>query len=165
MKYETYEWHGALDALNAFPVELGEIRSVLDAFNLRAEHFAPDPSRRNRSLVVEELQSRFEQLGWAVEVLLGTHHVDCVKGRVAVEIEWHSTDKSFPRDLLNFEQLRKAGLIDVGVIVTRGQALRAAFRQSGKRDHSSTSHIVKLKAMMKGTTEGDCPVLAFALVS
>jgi restriction endonuclease BglII len=162
VKYATYDWHGARRLLAGSP-EYADIEVALDRFAFRDDHFAPDVSRRNRSLFVIELQAVFKEMGWAVEVLLGTHHVDCVKGRVALEIEWHSTDKSFPRDILNFEQLRRAGHIDVGVIITRSQELRAVFRRSGKRDHSSTSHIAKLQSAMSGTNDGDCPVLAVAL--
>ncbi len=60
-----------------------------------------------------------------------SHEVDHVRagaaGTIALEIEWNNKDPFFDRDLENFQRLHAAGIIGVGVIVTRGAGLQAAM--------------------------------------
>lgn len=162
MRYEVLRWNWP-DAVSAeTSAALAEVHEALSSFVLRSSHVSPDGAARNKSRFAIELQEKFRALGWRTEVRMGSHHIDCVSGKVALEIEWHSTDKSFPRDVLNFDQLWKAGSIEVGVIVTRSETLRAVFRAAGKRDHSSTSHIAKLQSLLAAGWSG-CPIAAFSL--
>jgi restriction endonuclease BglII len=165
LDYDVYEWAGGDSALRVHADTHRQLFEILDAFSLREDHFRPDPRRMNRSLIAEELQAEFRKRQWRTEVKLGNHQVDCAKGPVAVEIEWHSKDLSFGRDVLNFNRLRLAGVIDVAVIITRDESLRARFRLSGKRDYASTSHISKLVALMAEATDVDCPLVGVALKS
>jgi hypothetical protein len=62
-----------------------------------------------------------------------THKVDCVKGRVGLEIEWNNKDPFYDRDLNNFRLLFDLRVIEVGVIVTRASKLQAIFKSLGPK--------------------------------
>ena len=94
-----------------------------------------------------------------------THKIDCLKGRVALEVEWNNKDPFFDRDLNNFRLLFDLRAIDVGIIVTRGSELQAIFKSLGKGASygSSTTHRDKLLPRIEGGGGGGCPVLTFAI--
>jgi len=118
---------------------------------------------------------------------LDGHKIDFVKNRVAFDMEWNSKDQTFDRDLYAFNAFFLSGIIDVGVLVTRGQSLNAVLRQLGqslKRDGSPEFKIVDGKKLPRLTHEkygasttwwgkliyrlnagrnGGCPVLAVGI--
>jgi hypothetical protein len=49
----------------------------------------------------------------------GGHKVDNVMGRAVVDVEWNPKDGNLDRDFANYVSLYEAGIIDVGVIITR----------------------------------------------
>jgi len=49
--------------------------------------------------------------------------------RIALEIEWNDKDPFFDRDLNNFRLLFDLRVISVGIILTRGDELRAIFER------------------------------------
>lgn len=58
-----------------------------------------------------------------IEGYIDGHNIDFLKNRVAFDLEWNSKDQTFDRDLLGMRTYFDCGLIDVGVIVTRANAL------------------------------------------
>jgi hypothetical protein len=77
---------------------------------------------------------------------LDGHKIDFVKGRVAFDMEWNSKDQTFDRDLYAFNAFFLSGVLDVGVLVTRGMSLNPALRQLGqalKKDGKPEYRIVK----------------------
>lgn len=118
---------------------------------------------------------------------LDGHKIDFVKGRVAFEMEWNSKDQTFDRDLYAFNAFFMSGVIDVGVVVTRGQTLNPVLRRLGqalKKDGRPEYKMVKGKRMPRMTHEkygasttwwgklvyrlnagrnGGCPVLALGI--
>jgi hypothetical protein len=55
------------------------------------------------------------------------HHAPA--GTLALEIEWNNKDPFFDRDLENFQRLHVQSALSVGIIVTRGRSLQAAFAE------------------------------------
>jgi hypothetical protein len=118
---------------------------------------------------------------------LDGHKIDFVKERVAFDMEWNSKDQTFDRDLYAFNAFFLSGIIDVGVLVTRGQSLNPVFRQLGqalKRDGkpeyktvsgkrlprmihekygASTTWWGKLIYRLNAGRNGGCPVLAIGI--
>ena len=108
------------------------------------------------------------------------HRVDNVKGKVALEVEWNAKDGNLDRDLANFRALHEAGVIDVGVIVTRSHerihyaanylsrlagrlaAPRADGQPAGRFATTTTTNIEKLIPRLQRGDAGGCPVLAVA---
>lgn len=118
---------------------------------------------------------------------LDGHKIDFVKERVAFDMEWNSNDQTFDRDLYAFNAFFLSGMLDVGVLVTRGQSLNPVLRQLGqalKKDGSPEYKIVKGRRVPRMTFEkygasttwwgkliyrlnagrnGGCPVLAVGI--
>jgi hypothetical protein len=98
-----------------------------------------------------------------------THKVDCLKGRVALEIEWNNKDPFFDRDLNTFRLLFDLRAIDVGVIITRASELQDLFKGLGKavaqKYGASTTHWNKLVPRIEGGGGGGCPILIFGITA
>lgn len=94
-----------------------------------------------------------------------THAVDCLKGGVAVEMEWNNKDPFFDRDLNNFRLLFELRAIQVGVIITRAWELQSIFKQLNKGSSygKATTHHERLWPKVEGGGGGGCPVLTFAI--
>lgn len=174
--YHVREWRNATGILaTACPQEWQEIIDVLRNFKLlRSEVQAAGGSK---SPIASQIDSGFYTRGWqekqfqtAIKIddelfESPTHKIDCLKGRVALEVEWNNKDPFFDRDLNNFRLLFELRAIDVGVIVTRGSELQAIFKSLGKGSSygASTTHHEKLWPRIEGGGGGGCPVLTFAI--
>ena len=118
------------------------------------------------------------------ERYLDGHKIDYVKGRVAFDLEWNSKDQTFDRDLYAFSAFAQTGVIDVGVLVTRGNAMTEFIRSLGpaltkagaiERTRSgevrptaakygaSTTWMGKLLYRLNAGRNGACPVLVVGI--
>lgn len=118
------------------------------------------------------------------EKYLDGHKVDYVKGRVALDLEWNSKDQTFDRDLYAFSAFAQTGVIDVGVLVTRGtsmtnfiKGLGQALTKTGVPEFTkggvprpvsakygaSTTWMGKLLYRMNAGRNGACPVLVIGI--
>lgn len=118
------------------------------------------------------------------EKYLDGHKVDYVKGRVAFDLEWNSKDQTFDRDLYAFSAFAQTGVVDVGVLVTRGESMTAYIRGLGQaltkkgvpeftksgaprptsaKYGASTTWMGKLLYRMNAGRNGACPVLVFGI--
>ncbi|MGH7008353.1 MAG: BglII/BstYI family type II restriction endonuclease [Stellaceae bacterium] len=172
--YHVKEWRNAAGVLlTACPGEWNDIIHVLRTFRLYKSEIRA--SGGNRGPVTRRLDGAFYRRHWAEKefataIIVGenrfnspTHRVDCVKGSVALEIEWNSKDSVFDRDLNNFRLLFELRAIDVGVIVTRGTDLAPIFTRLGKPMNKTTTHLDKLLPKIDGGGGGGCPILVFAM--
>ncbi len=137
--YEVHEWKHACAVLKGdFPRQWDDIVKVLGAFLLRkSDILAPGGGK---SPISKWFDEAFAQKGWVskgfntkivvddAESLSPTHKVDCVNGKVALEIEWSNKDPFFDRDLNNFRLLFDLRAISVGVIITKADELRPLFK-------------------------------------
>lgn len=174
--YHVYEWRNAAGILEtACPEQWGDIVDVLREFRLfRSEIVAEG---KNRSPISKRLDGGFYSRGWiekkfATAIVVDehrvespTHSVDCLKGGVALEVEWNNKDPFFDRDLNNFRLLFELRAIEVGVIVTRGSELQNIFKRlkKGSSYGNSTTHLNKLLPRLDGGGGGGCPVIVFAI--
>lgn len=96
---------------------------------------------------------------------LDGHKVDYVKGKVAFDLEWNSKDQTFDRDLYAFSAFCQCGVIDVGVLLTRSEALNVVFKSMGlmSKYGASTTWMGKLLYRLNAGRNGSCPVLAFGI--
>ena len=131
----------------------------------------------NRSLISRRIDEALYVRGWAekpfqTSILVDTtridsptHAVDCLKGGVALEMEWNNKDPFFDRDLNNFRLLFDLRAIQVGIIVTRSWELQEIFKHLGKGASygKATTHHEKLWPKVEGGGAGGCPVLTFAI--
>lgn len=112
------------------------------------------------------------------EDYIHNHLVDFWRGRVAFDYEWNSKDQTYDRDLYAFRSFFEAGVIDVGVIVTR--ALPPAFFKSlghcldkygaetaqsvAAKFGASTTGTHKLLSRIAAGRSGGCPVLVLGML-
>jgi hypothetical protein len=174
--YEVHEWRHASAVLeNDFPVEWQEIINILNDFKLkRTDVLAPGGGFSPISLWFD---TEFKKRGWvekAFETLIvvdrhriqsPTHKVDCVKNRIALEIEWSNKDHFYDSYLNNFRLLFDLRAISVGVIITKADDLSEVFKELGlwsKYGRSST-WMKKLLLRIEGGGSGGCPVLVFGI--
>lgn len=174
--YHVKEWRNATGVLEtACPSEWRDIQDVLREFRLyRSEVLI---GGGNRSRVSQRIDEALYRRGWqekafatAIEVdkerfPSPTHAVDCLKGGVALEMEWNNKDPFFDRDLNNFRLLFDLRAIQVGIIVTRSWELQEIFKSLGKGSSygKATTHHEKLWPKIEGGGGGGCPVLTFAI--
>ncbi len=186
------------------PVELQAILSILGDFRIsRTEIRSPGG---NRMSATERFASLARLAGFAEEVrieadllvklragkgkeppeiarilredYIHNHLVDFWRGRVAFDYEWNSKDQTYDRDLYAFRSFFEAGVIDVGVIVTR-ELSNEFFKSLGHcldKDGNETAETVAAKfgASTTGTHKlisriaagrsGGCPVLAIGIL-
>lgn len=94
-----------------------------------------------------------------------THKIDCLKNRVALEIEWNNKDPFYDRDLNNFRLLFDLRAISVGVIITRCDELQEIFNDLGRGSSygASTTHMSKLLPRIEGGGGAGCPILVIGI--
>ena len=106
-----------------------------------------------------------------IEGYIDGHNIDFLKNRVAFDLEWNSKDQTFDRDLLAMRTYFDCGLIDVGIIVTRSEALNDIFRREKddtgqplmKKYGASTTWMGKLLYRLESRRNGGCPILAVGI--
>lgn len=175
-RYHVKEWRNATGVLKtACPSEWRDVLAVLREFRLLRSEILVGGG--NRSLISRRIDGAFYQRGWLekgfkTEINVDdstfaspTHAVDCLKGGVALEMEWNNKDPFFDRDLNNFRLLFDLRAIQVGIIVTRSWELQEIFRALGKGASygKATTHHEKLWPKVEGGGGGGCPVLTFAI--
>lgn len=128
--------------------------------------------KRARVLNKENRKSKFITSD-SIEILdnfLDGHQIDFVKGRVAFDLEWNSKDQTFDRDLYAMRAFYEAGIIDVGIILTRSSTLSTMLADiAGRIDKlkkfkekygASTTWMGKLDYRINAGRAGGCPILA-----
>ena len=141
--YEVHQWKHACAILKSdFTEEWNDVMEVLNQFRLRRSDIVTPGG--SLSTISHRLNSAFEQKGWKeksfeIQLLVDkqvmnspTHTVDCVKSKVALEIEWSNKDPFFDRDLNNFRLLFDFRAISVGIIITKSDELSEIFKGLGK---------------------------------
>lgn len=124
-----------------FPGELADLVARLAGFRIslaeligggggesgqtqRLRHALADAGWRKHHFTVQTVVDGTQRAGVS-------HEVDHVRhagaGALALEIEWNNKDPFFDRDLENFQRLHALSAISVGMIVTRGASMQAAF--------------------------------------
>ena len=124
-----------------FPNELSMLSRILSEFRISLAEIVHGGG--GEAGLTQRLRHELSDVGWRkhsfrVETIVDgharagiSHEVDHVKfaeaGALALEIEWNNKDPFFDRDLENFQRLHALSAISVGVVVTRGGAMQAAF--------------------------------------
>lgn len=195
-RYEFRETRNASAILHATnPEELRQIVDTLQWFKLTQADITD--AGGNKSDLAGRLDEKFRELGWREgrhdtqissalrlmpykpagetkaritksEVINEGYKVDNVKARVALDVEWNAKDGNLDRDIGAYRALYEAGIIDVGVIITRTHAdLRElAIRLSPESTKFATSTTTNLDKLIPRLTRGDaggCPILGIAI--
>ena len=175
-RYEVHEWKHAIAVLkNDFNNEFIDIMEILRQFALYASDVITPGGRK--SPISNAIDSAFYKRGWIekkwnTKILIDdevsespTHNVDCYKNHIAVEIEWSNKDPFYDRDLNNFRLLFDLRAISVGVIITKSEILKQAFKELHVHTKfgASTTWMSKLIPRIEGGGGGGCPILVFGI--
>ena len=202
-RYEVYSYRSAALILSQqHPQEFSELIEALRAFRVSRKVIRSPGG--NESDVPKSLSRILRPLGWHETIIradltvtkewiagekrektiftreryLDGHKVDYVKNRTAFDMEWNSKDQTFDRDLYAFNAFSQTGVIDVGVILTRGTSLTPFIRTLGpklRKDGTetneptaskygaSTTWMGKLLYRLNAGRNGACPVLALGI--
>ena len=144
----------------AYPEEWADILDVLTAFRiLRTDVGEAGEKGAGKTKVAIRMDRMFKARGWLAKdfgtnIVVGgktikspTHEVDCVKGKVALELEWNNKTEFYDKDLNNFRLLFDLRIVDVGVIITRCDELHFVLDELGRGTSygSTTTILSKLK--------------------
>lgn len=102
------------------------------------------------------------------EVFSPDYKIDNVKAGVALDVEWNAKDGNLDRDLAAYRTLYDAGIIAVGVMITRAHAdIRALSVRLGRDGFktTTTTNLEKLEPRLARGAAGGCPVLGIAITS
>ncbi len=126
-----------------FPQELGRITEALAGFRIPLAEVIGGGGGEAR--FTQRLRRTLTEAGWPkhvfhVQTIVDgieregiSHEIDHVctagAGTLALEIEWNNKDPFFDRDLENFQRLHAQSAVSVGLVVTRGSTMQAAFAQ------------------------------------
>ena len=126
-----------------FPAEFQALVSVLAGFSVPVDEVIGGGGGEAR--FTQRLRRSLAEIGWPkhvfhVQTVVDgveregiSHEIDHVcaapAGTLALEIEWNNKDPFFDRDLENFQRLHAQSAVSVGVIVTRGASMQAAFQR------------------------------------
>lgn len=192
-KFEVHDYGHALDILeNSFPKEFQEIVDTL--MNLYIPDRFIIEAGGNKTEIAKMFDDLLFPKGWSemrisgdlvihkyirskrsgaearvgesvIEGYIDGHNIDFVKGRVAFDLEWNSKDQTFDRDLLAMRTYFDAGVIDVGIIVTRSADLNILFDELGLKAKygASTTWMGKLIPRLDSRRNGGCPILAVGI--
>lgn len=194
---DRYDWCEVRNAASILrttnPSEFGDLAAALDEFAVLVERDIA-PAGGNESLTAAALNSAFRQRGWQeasfdVQVtstlsLKGSavadpavvtsavsspsYLVDNVRGRVALDVEWHAKDGNLDRDIAAYRSLYDAGVIDAAVMVTQNRADMRAWAveldpHSRKFATSTTTNLEKVRPRLTRGDGGGCPILVVAI--
>ena len=203
-KFEIHSYRNAASILaNSFPYQFAHVADALENFGIATETIRrPGGSKGEIARYVDtlfpspewvetrisaDLLVRLEHAKQSGNILheyvrkgfLDGHRIDFVSGKVALDLEWNSKDRTFDRDLYAFSAFYDAGAIDLGIVPTRGTSLDNAFFQSlgkvlnkdgteGTEDvyrkfGASTAWMGKLLYRLEAGRNGGCPVLAMGI--
>lgn len=190
-RYEWLEVRNAAAVLRASnPAEFQDITAVLDDFKLDEQRDLV-AAGGNETQAAALLNTAFRDRGWReadfntriharltkkawsnetaptvveTEAETSSFLIDNVKGRVAVDVEWHAKEGHLDRDLAAYRSLYQEAHIDAAVIITvlRGELRRRAREidaTSTKFQTSTTTSIEKAKPKLIRGDGGGCPVL------
>lgn len=195
-RFEIRETRDAAAVIqNTNPGEFDEIVKILSEFRLTKEDIVTPGGSKGK--VATRLDRAFRELGWRegrydreitsklrlmpyraggekkareteTKVLSEGYKVDNVKGKIALDVEWHAKDGNLDRDVGAYRALYDVGIIAAGVVVTRSyQEIRDLALKLG-RDAFKTTTTTTLEKLEPRITRGDaggCPILAFGITS
>jgi len=195
-RYEIRETRDAAAVIqNTNPEEFAEIVKVLSEFLLTKDDILQPGGAKG--LVATRLDRTFREFGWRegrfdreinsklrlmpyraggerkateseTKVLSEGYKVDNVKGKIALDVEWHAKDGNLDRDVGAYRALYDVGIITAGVVVTRSyQEIRDLAMKLGRDAFktTTTTTLDKLEPRMTRGDAGGCPVLAFGITS
>jgi hypothetical protein len=178
------------------PIEFADILAVLREFQVDVQRDLIDPGR-NESRAAALLNGAFRERGWRegsykvtlssrltlrpyrkagekdaltsdTEVDATSYKIDNLKGKVAVDVEWHAKDGNLDRDISAYRALYDAGIIEAAAIITVAQTEMKDWAQevtpgTKKFGTSTTTNIEKAVPRLRRGDGGGCPIVVIGI--
>ena len=174
------------------PAEFVDLVTVLTGFRVDV-NLDIFPAGGNESQTASRLNRAFRNRGWkeaqysvsiSSELLLkapgspteatmtdssaASYLVDNVKGRVAIDVEWHAKDGNLDRDIAAWRTLYDSGIIDSAVMVTMTRASMREWAlhldpQTRKFATTTTTNLEKVTPKLIRGDGGGCPILIVSI--
>ena len=102
---------------------------------------------------------------YSVDGFIDGYLIDFFNERIAVDVEWNSKDQTFDRDLSAMRSYYEAGLIAMGIIITRESQLCnfPTHYSFHKKFGASTTWMGQLTDRLEGRRAGGCPILCIGI--
>ncbi len=194
-RYDFFETRNATKILNATnSEEFEDLADVLAVFAVIEEKdLYIVKGRGNETEAAARINRAFRDHGWAegkytttlhAELVLrqagaptseavgatgvSSYNIDNIKGRVAIDTEWHAKDGNLDRDLAAYRSLYDSGIIDCAVMITINRAAMKAWArrvnpESTKFGGTTVTSLEKVTDRLKRGDAGGCPVLIVAV--
>jgi len=187
-RYDFVETRNATRILEATnPEAFADLIAVLKEFHVDVA-LDISPAGGNESETAARLNHAFRDRGWqegAYTVTIGSelvlrgpgspvvkadehatasYNIDNVKGRVALDVEWHAKDGNLDRDISAYRMLYDNGVIDCAAMVTMSRVpmrewVVELFPDSKKFATSTTTNVEKVTPRVQRGDGGGCPIL------
>jgi hypothetical protein len=178
------------------PPEFDDLLSVLGSFKIDVQRDLIDPGK-NETQAAAQLNGAFRQLGWRegdylmtylsrqtlrpykpagetkplvtqTEVDAASYKIDNLKGKVAVDVEWHAKDGNLDRDIAAYRSLYEVGMIEAAAIITVSQSELKAWAKkvdpaSTKFATTTTTNIEKAIPRLQRGDAGGCPLVVIGV--
>jgi hypothetical protein len=196
-KYDWAETRQAAAVIKASnPQEFADLIGILESFGLD-ENRDIKSAGGNQSATAKLLNLAFRQHGWRegrYHVRIGTKlhlrpwkaagekkptvveseadtasfQIDNLKGRVAIDVEWHAKEGHLDRDLAAYRSLYRDGVIDAAAIITMTRSELRAWAleldaSSTKFQTITATSLEKARPKLQRGDAGGCPVLIVGL--
>jgi restriction endonuclease BglII len=192
-RYDFLEVRGASIVLKATnPTEFEDLTQVLKEFSVDVD-LDIFPPGGNESETASRLNHAFRTLGWreaqykvsiSSELILrapgspaesltvdnesSSYLVDNVKGRVALDVEWHAKDGNLDRDIAAWRTLYDSGIIDGAIMITMTrESMRkwaVSLNPSTKKfQTTTTTNLEKVTSRLTRGSGGGCPILIVSI--
>lgn len=187
-KYEINNYNHALDILaNSYPEEfqdlIGVLRDVcidISDILIAGGNESPIPQKFKNilfpkewyetkihgdlNIVLEYRNKVKEPETKQIKDFINGYNIDFFKNKIALDIEWNSKDQTFDRDLASMRAYHEHGIIDVGIIITRGSKLKIFPKHYNLNEFgASTTWMGKLIDRLDSRRSGGCPILAIGI--
>lgn len=197
VRYDWREVRNAAAVLRSTnPVEFDDLLEILRGFTVRPERDITPPGG-NESLTASHLNKQFRERGWRegsygvgvsstlrllpwaeageteplvtkTETDSESYLVDNIKGRVAIDVEWHAKDGNLDRDIAAYRALYDSTIVDAAVLLTM---TRSSMREwallldstTTKFQTSTTTNLEKAEPRLLRGDGGGCPILVVAV--
>jgi hypothetical protein len=196
-RYAWAETRNALAVMaTTSPEEFSDLVAVLEEFRVDVQRDLIDPGR-NQTQAAASLNASFRDRGWregsyrmtvtsaltlqpfkpageaeavtsSTTVDAASYKIDNLRGRVAVDVEWHAKDGNLDRDIAAYRALYDAGIIDAAAIITVKQGEMKEWAQrvnpgSKKFGTTTTTNLEKALPRLRRGDPGGCPVVVIGI--
>lgn len=166
-RFTLYNDNNAIEVIESnHPNELKIILKVLKNFSLCIDHIIQNGGAE--SIPTKILKAALVKCGSIPEFniqrfgMVTNYKIDHMLSGLPIEVMWNTKDGLYARNLAVFRTLYERNFIKAGVIITRDDSVKEAYKcvYRERAIGASTTQISKLGPMLEDGIHGECPILS-----